>query len=349
MMFGVVRYCVLLTLLLIAPGRAAPVTLKLTMQAPLTDPFQGKSIGDFKAAVERETGNAVSIEVFDKGQLHSDDHALEAVMSGAVEMGIVGLNQVGRLVPSASIMEQPFLFNFEALVRAATSADSEMRRLIDDAIRQSAGVRVLWWQTVGPQIFYTKAGDVRTPDNLSSLKTRVDSDTMARFVQHCGGAPIALSGPKMVDALEDGTLDVGMVSIAAAKTLDLWRVTRAITRTDHASVEFLILINAQSWAKLTEEQRRIFVAEARTVERRARERAALLEAAGYDFARSKGMQIHELTRSEVAQWRTCSADVFSDYLERGGELTDQLMKAYAKLRLHPCCNAGPARDGFSGQ
>jgi hypothetical protein len=61
------------------------------------------------------------------------------------------------------------------------------------------------------------------------------------------------------------------------------------------------------------------------------------------------MQIYELTRDEVAQWRVCSADVFSDYMERGGELTDQLMKAYARLRLLPCCSAGPATDGFKGQ
>jgi C4-dicarboxylate-binding protein DctP len=349
MMFRVVRYCVFFTLLLIAPGQADPVKLRLTLQFSQTDPFQGKSVTDFKAAVERETANHVTIEVFDKAQLYADDQALDAVRSGAIEMGVVGLNRVSRFVPSASIMEQPFLFNFEALVRAATSPNSEMRQLIDDAILRSMGVRVLWWQTVGPQIFYTRAGDALTPDRIEKLKTRVDSDTMASFVRHCGGVPVELSGSKMVDAMKDGTLDVGMVSIDAAKTLNLWQVASRITRTDHAAIEFLVLINEQTWNRLSEEQKRIVVSEARTVERRARERAALLETAGYEFARSKGMQIYELTRKEVAEWRACSADVFADYLERGGELTDQLMKAYARLRLQPCCNVGPATDGFSGQ
>jgi C4-dicarboxylate-binding protein DctP len=348
-MFKVLWCCALIGLLSIAPAWAEPLKLRVTSQFPSADPFQGKSVTDFKTAVERETGGAVTIEIFDKSQLYIDDQALDAVKSGAIEMGVVGLNQVTKVIPSASIMEQPFLFNFEALLRAATSPDSEIRQLIDDAVLKSMGVRVLWWQTIGPQVFYTKDGDLRDPEQLKNLKTRINSDTMARLVKYCGGVPLDVSTSKIHDSLKDGTLDVGMISIAAAKTRDLWEVTHAITRTDHAAIEFLVLINEKNWRQLTEEQKRIFIAEGRTVERRARERAAALETAGYEYARSKGMQIYELTQKEVAQWKACSADVFTDYLEHGGELTQKLMKAYAKLRLQPCCSAGSAADSFKGQ
>jgi C4-dicarboxylate-binding protein DctP len=140
-----------------------------------------------------------------------------------------------------------------------------------------------------------------------------------------------------------------MISVAAGKTLGLWEVTRAITKTDHATIEFLVLINENNWRQLSEEQQRIVISEARTVERRARERAALLETAGYEFARTKGMLIYELPQTDIAQWRACSADVFTNYLEQTGELTDKLMAAYGKLRRQPCCSAGPTADRFTGQ
>ncbi len=348
-MLRVSLYCVLLAALAIAPVHAEPLKLRFPLQFPITDPLQGKSIADFKVAVERETGNAITIEVLDKGQLNIDYQALDAVKSGTAEMGVAGLNQVTKVIPAASIMEQPFLFNFEALVRAATGPDSEMRQLIDDAILRSMGVRVLWWQTIGPQVFYTKDGDLRNPDRLKGLKTRVNSDTMAGLVTYCGGLPLEVPASKIRDTLKDGTLDGSMIGIGAAKTLGLWEVTHAVTRTEHATIEFLVLINENNWRQLSEEQQRIVINEARTVERRARERAALLETAGYEFARSKGMRIYELTPTDVADWRACSADVFTNYLEQAGELTSKLMAAYARLRQQPCCSAGPAAGRFKSQ
>ena len=348
-MFRVFSYCVLLAALTIAPGHAEPLKLRLTLQFPITDPFQGKSVADFKMAVERETKNAITIEVLDKGQVNIDYQALDAVKSGVVEMGVAGLNQVTKVIPAASIMEQPFLFNFEALVHAATSPDSDMRQLIDDAILKSTGVRVLWWQTLGPQVFYTKDGDVRNPERFMGLKTQANSDTMASLVTYCGGVPLDVPVSKIHDALKDGTLDGVMIGIAAAKTLGLWEVTHAITRTEHATIEFVVLINENNWRQLSEEQQRIVINEARTVERRARERAALLEIAGYEFAKSKGMRIYELPQTDVAEWRACSTEVLTNYLEQTGELTSKLMAAYAKLRRQPCCSAGPAADGLKGR
>lgn len=348
-MFRLISYCALLAALAMAPGHAEPLRLGLTLQFPITDPFQGKSIADFKIAVERETAGAVMIEIVDNGQLDIDYQALDAVKSGAADMGVAGLNQVTKVIPAASIMEQPFLFNFGALVRAATSPESEMRQLIDDAVLTSMGVRVLWWQTIGPQAFYTRNGDVRDPERLKGLKTGVDSATMASLVSHCGGVPVTIPTSKIHETLKDGTLDGVMIGITAAKTLRLWEVTHAITRTDHATIEFLVLINERTWRRLSPEQQRILVTEARTVERRARERAALLETAGYEFARSKGMHIHELPQTNVAEWRACSTEVLTNYMEQTAELTSKLMASYARLRQQPCCSAGPASDGFKGQ
>ena len=76
-------------------------------------------------------------------------------------------------------------------------------------------------------------------------------------------------------------------------------------------------------------------------ERDVRERASAIEASALELARSKGMKIYDLSPSEVTEWRACSAGLLVDYMERGGELSQALMRAYAKLRTDPCCSAGP--------
>jgi C4-dicarboxylate-binding protein DctP len=328
---------------------AEPTKLRVTIQLPATEAFVGAPVVHFKNEVEREAANGLSIEIFDKGQLYIDNEALEAVKSGAIEMGVVGLNQFTRIVPAVGIMEQPFLFNFEALTRAATSPDSEMRQLIDDAILTTIGVRVLWWETIGPQVFYTKGGDARLPARIKDMKIRAFSETMANFVRFCGGVPMDVSSSKLHQALKEGTLDIAMISAAAVRTRDLWQVTSAITKTDHAAIEFLVVVNEKVWQSLSDEQRTVISRVARKVDAETRARALQSEAAAYDFAREKGMKVHELTSREVSEWRICSAEVFTNYLEKGGELTRKLMHAYATLRTQPCCSAGPTKEAFQGQ
>jgi C4-dicarboxylate-binding protein DctP len=201
----------------------------------------------FKEEVEKEANNEVLIEIFDRGKLYNDDQVVDAVRSGAIEMGVAGFHQVSRMLPALDIMELPFLFNFEALVRAATSPDSELRQLIDPAILESTGMRVLWWQTIGPQIFFSKGEDVLDPARIKNKRIRVNSDTMATFTKHCGGTPVVLSVTQVHDALKNGTLDMAMISVTAAETRELWKVTDTITRTDHGLIEFLVTINEKSW------------------------------------------------------------------------------------------------------
>ena len=107
-------------------------------------------------------------------------------------------------------------------------------------------------------------------------------------------------------------------------------------------------MNEKVWQSLSDEQRSIITKAAKKAERETRERAFQLEAAAYDFARSKGMKIYELTPKELAEWRACSSDVLTDYLNKSGELPQQLMKAYGKLRTEPCCSAGPSANAFEG-
>jgi C4-dicarboxylate-binding protein DctP len=342
-MIRVACFCSLLMLALIAPAiaRAEPVKLRASLQTPTTNPHLGHSLVLFKEEVEKQSKQSITIEIFDKGKLFIDDNVLQGVQSGAVEIGVAGLNQISKYVPAVDIMEQPFLFNFEALTQAATSPDSELRRLMDTAILETIGVRVLWWQTLGSQVFMSKGQDVMDPIQIKNKKIRVHSETMANVTKHCGGIPLYLSVTKIYDALKDGTIDLTMVGAMAVETRDLWKVTDTITRTAHATIEFLVIMNERAWRSLADGQKNILVTAARNAERQVRQRAAKMDADVFDFARSKGVKVLDLTPDHVAEWRACSAEVLDDYMGSGGDVIRQLIRAYGNLRMDPCCTEGP--------
>ncbi len=302
-------FCLALISLLLPPPEAGAqeVKLRATLQVPASDPFFGVSLVRFKDEVERRTGKAVTIAIFDKGQLFKDDQVVEAVSSGAVEMGIVGFNWVANKLPAVGILEQPFLFNFDALVRAAATPGSEIRSLVDDAVLTATGMRVLWWQSLGNTIFFSKGGDVAEPQRMKNQKVRVFSKTLAQFTTLCGGSPTMLSVAKLHDALKEGTVDVAMAGLAAFEARELWKVTDTITRTEHAPVEYFLVINEKVWRSISPDRQSAIAEAARHVEREMRDRLAEIEARAYDFARIKKIEVRQLTPDQVAEWRACSA------------------------------------------
>jgi C4-dicarboxylate-binding protein DctP len=342
-------FCLAFTFLLLLPlgAEAQQTKLRATIQVALTERLWGVALARFKEEVEKRSGNTISFEVYEKGSKFIDDEAVDAVASGAVEMGVAGLYQLAKKMPAIDIMEQPFLFNFDALIRAVVSPDSEIRAIIDTAVVENVGVRILWWQSLGNQIIVSKGRNLTDPQQFKGQRIRVYGETGAQLARHCGATPVVMSAFQMHAALRDTELDMVMCSIPALPNRELWKVADTITRTWHAPVEYVAFINEKAWQSLSPSQQTLFTDVARKVEREVRDRLAQLEAEYYKFALSKGMKVYDLTPDQVADWRACSAEVIDGYMNDHPKLARQLLAAYGRLRVEPCCSSAPHEGHFS--
>ncbi|HWE17228.1 MAG TPA: TRAP transporter substrate-binding protein DctP [Hyphomicrobiaceae bacterium] len=336
----------LIVLLLPVPAAGAePVLLKANLQAAISNPFYGWSLARLKEEVERQSKGTLAIEIAEK--LFRDEQVIGAVTSGAIEIGFTSSTLFADRVPAVGIIGQPFLFNFPALVRAATSPGSEIRKLIDDGILGKIGLRVLWWQSLSVNVFFSKGWDVADVGLLKGKRVAVPSKTAGGLIAQCGGIPTALSVEGHEGAIRERTLDMAMLALPGLQSQGLWKATDSITYTAHAPVEMLLVINEKVWQSLSPGHQAILSEAARLVERQSRDRVAEIETRIYEFAASKGMMIKALTPDQVAEWRACSADMLAAYMERNGELARKLMDAYGKLRTDPCCTAGPSTAVFT--
>jgi C4-dicarboxylate-binding protein DctP len=332
----------LLAGLALAPfaASAEQVKLRITLQLPITNHL-GVNLTQFKTEVEKRSGGQISIEIFDKSRLYRDDQALDAVASGAIEMGSIGISQFARRVPALNLFGQPFLFNFEALVTAATDPSGDVRKVLDKAAFDETGVRVLWFQSYGYSVFLSKGRHTKVPAGIEGQKVRAIAENHAKFFKLCGGIPVVVSASKQFEAIKNGTVDMLVTGITGVESRHLWKVLDTVTRTEHAALEFLVVINEKTWQSLSDEHRAIILAAGRKAELVLRQGMQEVEEKAYAFARSKGMKIYELTPNEVAEWRACSAQMIDEYMNKTGETARRLMEAYGKLRTLPCCSSGP--------
>jgi C4-dicarboxylate-binding protein DctP len=341
----------LLVALLCAAGAprafAQTPTLRLALPVSIDSPT-GQNIREFAAQVEARTGIEIRIEVQGKHGRYDERGILSGVETGAIEMGATPLHQFVEDVPLAGAFQQPFLFNFDALVDAATKHESEIRRLFDIATLRGVKARVLWLQPYGSSVIVSRKTPAANPASIASRVVGADLQTQD-LIRVCGGAPVPVSPGSVFAELKNGAIDAAAVDIVSIGEHQLWRVADTITNLRHAPSLFVILIGDKAWRRLSPEQREVFDELAQDAQSYMWARFAATRARAYELAAQKGMRIVDLRADDVAAWRACSAPLLEAYVDRTAIAGSQLFMAYGRLRLHDCCRDAPADTPFAAR
>lgn len=317
-------------------GLSAPVTaeaettLRITLQLPLKSHL-GQNLLMFQEEVQRESNGELKVEIYDSAQLYKDKEVPQAVGSGSIEMGTASITRFAGTIPAVDIFYVPFMFNNEDMVRKAVAPDSPVRKPIDNAIL-GTGARVLWWQAYGGAVMLSKDGPLKTPADIEGKKVRVFGKTLGKFIETLGGSPTLISGSEQYLAYQRGTVDAGMTGVSGVKSRKLWQVMDHITVTNHADIEFLVLINEKVWQGLSDAHKAIVQTAARNAEDHVRNAMTEIESKAYEAAEKEGMGVTTLTDAEVEAWRAATAPVLEDYLKESGDLGAEVAAAAQALR-----------------
>ncbi|MES0884801.1 TRAP transporter substrate-binding protein DctP [Roseibium sp. SCP14] len=308
---------------------AADTTLRISLQLPLKSHL-GQNLLLFKEEVEKNSNGDIAVEIYDSAQLYKDKEVPAAVGSGAIEMGVASLTRYVGDIPAVDIFYQPFLFDTEDKVRAAVAPGSPVRGPLDEAIKDT-GSNVLWWQAYGGAIMLSKDAPVKTPEDMKGKKVRVFGKTLGDFVTAAGGAPTLISGSEQYLAYQRGTVDIGMTGVSGVKSRKLWEVMDTITVTNHADIEFIVVVNSDFWNGLPDEHKAIIEAAALTAESDVRDRVSQIEADAYAAAEENGMTVYKPTAEEISAWKAVSQPVYDAYKEKAGKLGETVLDAANNL------------------
>lgn len=324
---------------------AQTATLRLGLPIAIDSPT-GQNIREFARQIEARTGGELRIEIQGEDRGYDARGVVTVVASGAIEMGATQLNQFARDVPLAGIFLQPFMFNFDALVQAATSQENEIRTLIEREILHRTNTRVLWWQPYGSSVILSKGVLATNPAAIAARVVGAPDNQMRELIRVCGGAPIPGSPASLVTELQNGNIDAAAADIMNVGERDLWRAADTITNLRHAPSLIVVVINERAWRRLSPEHREIVAELAQDAQNYMWARFATIRAGAYNLAAQKGMRIVDPSADDVAAWRACSAPLLEAYMEQAGEAGSKLFMAYGRLRTDPCCREPPITTPF---
>jgi len=317
-----------LGLALLAGGANATEKMRISLQLPLKSHL-GQNLLMFEKEVEARTNGAIDVEIYDSATLYKDKEVPAAVGSGAIEAGVASLTRYVGDAPVVDVFYMPFLLNSEAKVRAAVAKGSPVRTAIEAEVAKTGG-QILYWQAYGGAILLSNGGPIKTPDDMKGKKVRVFGKTLGDFVTAAGGAPTLISGSEQYLAYQRGTVDVGMTGVSGVKSRKLWEVMDTITVTNHADIEFVVVVNTDWWNGLSAEIRSQIREAANAAQESVRDRMASIEAEAYAAAKENGMTIVELSDEELAAWKAVAQPVYDSYLAATGDVGKAILDAASR-------------------
>ena len=316
-----------LGLALVAGSVQAADKMRISLQLPLKSHL-GQNLLVFEKEVEARTKGAIDVEIYDSAQLYKDKEVPAAVGSGAIEAGVASLTRYVGDAPVVDVFYMPFLLNSEAKVRAAVAEGSVVRTTIEKEVAKTGG-EILYWQAYGGAILLSKGGPIRTPADMKGKKARVFGKTLGDFVTAAGGAPTLISGSEQYLAYQRGTVDIGMTGVSGVKSRKLWEVMDTITVTNHADIEFVVVVNTKWWNGLPKDTRGHIRDAAKVAQENVRDAVSQIEADAYAAAKANGMQVVELSEKELDAWKAVSQPVYDSYLKATGDLGKKIIDAAA--------------------
>ena len=317
-----------LGLALLTTTANATEKMRISLQLPLKSHL-GQNLLMFEKEVEARTNGAIDVEIYDSATLYKDKEVPAAVGSGAIEAGVASLTRYVGDAPVVDVFYMPFLLNSEAKVRAAVSEGSPVRSAIEAEVAKTGG-QILYWQAYGGAVLLSNGGPIKTPEDMKGKKVRVFGKTLGDFVTAAGGAPTLISGSEQYLAYQRGTVDVGMTGVSGVKSRKLWEVMDTITVTNHADIEFVVVVNTDWWNGLSAEIQGQIREAAQAAQEDVRDRMSSIEAEAYAAAKENGMSIVELTDAELAAWKAVAQPVYDSYLAATGEVGKAVLEAASK-------------------
>jgi tripartite ATP-independent transporter DctP family solute receptor len=232
-------------------GGGGDVTLQLAHSYTETQP-QHRCGAQVIADEVEKADVGVTIEIFSASQLGADADRIASVVSGDIDMDIQGASALGAVYEPVSVLDAAYAFDDSD--HLARFFDSDASNDLLQGFEDETGVHTLGAWSAGMRQF-TANEPIRSPDDLDGLRMRFpNSPQFLMNAEALGADATEVAYEELFLALQQGTVDGQENPITNIAASSLQDVQDYISMSSHQANSNLVIIGADSWAGLSEEQ-----------------------------------------------------------------------------------------------
>lgn len=302
----------LLVVLALAGLPAHAQTLRLGYTLP-PDSHYGDAASAMAEELARGSSQRLKLQQFPSGQLGDARAMAAALRRGELDLLIAATGAFSAEIPDLQILDLPYLF--ENSDHAAAVLAGPVGKRLMAAVNASGMIGLAWGDNGFREITNAKR-PLRRPEDLQGLRIRVmASPVLADGLRRLGAIP-TLNVPflELFGALRQGALDGQENPLGVIMSIELWRVQRYVSLTDHAFLAALIVVSPARWDMLVETERALLIAAAQAGATAMRARATADREAGIAQARQRGMVVE--VNPDRAAFRAALNAATADFAKR---------------------------------
>jgi tripartite ATP-independent transporter DctP family solute receptor len=199
-----------------------------------------------------KSGGTMRVDVYSSGQLGSERECLELVQIGGLAMTKVSASVLEGFAPEFKVFGLPYLFR-DAAHKYAVLGGRIGKDIL--AAPEKKFMRGLCYYDSGSRSFYTKTRPVRTPDDLTGLKIRVQESPMAfALIRAFGASATPIAFGELYTALQQGVVDGAENNPPSFHLARHYEVCKYYSLDEHTSVPDVVVVNTHFWNNLTAQQ-----------------------------------------------------------------------------------------------
>ena len=293
---------------------------------------KGKGALKFKELAEKYTNGKVKVEVYPNSSLFKDKEEIEALQLGSVQMLAPSTAKFAPLgAKEFEALDLPWLFKDEK------TYDTAMKGPIGKWLFQkleSKGITGLaYWDNGFNMVSANRP--LILPADCQGLKVRISGSKIAdRYFRELGAIPQIMAFSEVYQALQTGVVDGCENTPSNYLTQKFHEVQKDITVSDHAHLQYAVIVNSKFWNGLPADIRKqldkaMYEATEYTNSIAVKENVDALEA----IKKSGKTTLHYLTDAQKDEWRKAMQPTYAWAKGRVGQPILDLRGIELKIQM----------------
>jgi hypothetical protein len=292
----------------------------------------------FKDIVEKNSGGKLKVNLFPGGTLGSDQANVSAIQGGSLEMASMNSGIFASQVKEFGVFDFPFMF--ASTKEADTVVDGPFGKKMHAKLEEKGLIGLAYYE-LGFRHLTNGKRPINKVSDIEGLKLRVIPNPInVDWVKALGANPTPLPFPELYAALEQGAVDGQENPIPTINSAKLYEVQKNLTLTGHQYNPQSVVISKKFWDALNAAEKKIVADAAIESAKFQRETARALEASLLANLKKNGMQVTQLSDSEMSILRDKMRPVTAKYgVVVGQDLVKELQAEIEKARSAPAKKA----------
>jgi tripartite ATP-independent transporter DctP family solute receptor len=274
---------------------SAQTKLKWAHVYETSEPFHTQSVWAAQEIAKR-TNNRYQIDVYPASQLGKETDINQGLSLGTVDMIISGSSFAARSFPPIGVTYYPYTFRDAAHLLAYTKSDvfKELAKGYED----KTGHHIVAVTYYGARQTSSNR-PIKACADMKGLKIRVpDVPAYLAMPRACGANTSPIAFAEVYLALQNGTVEAQENPLTTIEAKKFYEVQKHIALTGHIVDHLNTVISKGLWAKLSDEDKKIFTEVALEAASRATAEILSKEKELVDFFRSKGLTVTEVDKED---------------------------------------------------